>query len=141
MLKRFTLLALISTLFRLHAIATSPNNCSRICLHLTHIIPAKSVHQNLAKLVRLCLGKKVNKFNQFSDWAQQRPKGTAPQIYEAIGRQLTHVQSHPNEILNALLNNVRPNDDGSPRRAGRPEDGSSCLRRNHRDGHNKRHAL
>ncbi|XP_062699607.1 exonuclease mut-7 homolog [Aedes albopictus] len=111
----------------------------------------ESVNQNLANLVRLCLGKKLDKSNQFSNWAK-RPLRKEQlryaaldafcllEIYEAIERQLTHIQLDPNEILNALLNDVRPNNDGgSTRRTGWSQDGSSSSsRRNHRDRHKKR---
>lgn len=110
----------------------------------------ESVNQNLANLVRLCLGKKLDKSNQFSNWAQ-RPLRKEQlryaaldafcllEIYDAIEKQLTHIQLDPNEILNALLNDVRPPSDSGTRRAGR-QDGSSGSRRNHRDKYNKRHA-
>nr|7JW2_A Chain A, Exonuclease mut-7 homolog [Aedes aegypti]7JW2_B Chain B, Exonuclease mut-7 homolog [Aedes aegypti] len=82
----------------------------------------ESVNQNLANLVRLCLGKKLDKSNQFSNWAQ-RPLRKEQlryaaldafcllEIYDAIEKQLTHIQLDPNEILNALLNDVRPPSD------------------------------
>lgn len=98
----------------------------------------------------MCLGKKLDKSNQFSNWAQ-RPLRKEQlryaaldafcllEIYDAIEKQLTHIQLDPNEILNALLNDVRPPSDSGTRRAGR-QDGSSGSRRNHRDKYNKRHA-
>ncbi|XP_062539983.1 exonuclease mut-7 homolog [Armigeres subalbatus] len=108
----------------------------------------EAVNQNLANLVRLCLGKKLDKSNQFSNWAQ-RPLRKEQlryaaldafcllEIYEAIEKQLMRIQLDPNGILNALLNDVRPNEDAT-RRAGKQEDFSGSRRRN-RDKYNKRH--
>lgn len=112
----------------------------------------ESLNQNLANLVKLCLGKKLDKSNQFSNWAQ-RPLRKEQlryaaldafcllEIYEAIEKQLTVIQLDPNEILNALLNDVRSTShEGGTKRSGK-QDGSSSSRRSgggYRDKYIKR---
>jgi ribonuclease D len=71
-------------------------------------------NQNLSSMVKLCLGKKLDKSNQFSNWANRplRKKQLEYaaldaycllEIYDAIEEQLKKIKIDLNEVLNRLL--------------------------------------
>ncbi|XP_053693223.1 exonuclease mut-7 homolog [Sabethes cyaneus] len=71
-------------------------------------------NQNLANLAKLCIGKKLDKSNQFSNWAQRPLRKEQLQyaaldayclleIYDVIRKQLVKLKLDPGDILNGLL--------------------------------------
>lgn len=71
-------------------------------------------NQNLANLAKLCIGKKLDKSNQFSNWAQRPLRKEQLQyaaldayclleIYDVIRKQLVKLKLDPGDILSGLL--------------------------------------
>ncbi|XP_055551478.1 exonuclease mut-7 homolog [Wyeomyia smithii] len=74
----------------------------------------ETTNKNLANLAKLCLGKKLDKSNQFSNWAQRPLRKEQLQyaaldayclleIYDVIRKQLVKLKLDPGDILNGLL--------------------------------------
>lgn len=105
-------------------------------------------NQNLSNLAKLCLGKKLDKSNQFSNWAQ-RPLRREQiqyaaldayvllQIYDVIAKQLKAARIDLNEVLNGLLCPEGKSGEGGSKK--RSSGGSGSSRRGNRgDKYNKR---
>lgn len=116
-------------------------------------------NKNLSSLAKLCLGKKLDKSNQFSNWAQ-RPLRKEQliyaaldaycllEIYEVIEAQLTKLKIDCSDILNTLLGDNK-NSEWIKKRSSRKAESEGHMsmrgasRRNggggrNRDRHNKR---
>lgn len=110
--------------------------------------PEEVISQNLANLTKLCLGKKLDKSNQFSNWAQRPLRKEQLQyaaldafclleIYDVIERQLSKIQIDPNEVLNALLSDNKSFEVGKKRTVKPGGGGGESSRKGNRNKFNR----
>ncbi|XP_058836638.1 exonuclease mut-7 homolog [Topomyia yanbarensis] len=97
--------------------------------------------QNLANLTKLCIGRKLDKSNQFSNWAQRPLRKEQLQyaaldayclleIYDVIRKELAKLQLDPSEILNNVFYESKSGEGGTGKKRSTKSKASRRSRRN-----------
>ncbi|XP_058445548.1 exonuclease mut-7 homolog [Malaya genurostris] len=102
------------------------------------------VNLNLANLAKLCVGRKLDKSNQFSNWAQRPLRKEQLQyaaldayclleIFDAIRKQLEKLKLDPSDIINNLFYENKSGEGGAGKKRSTKSKGSRRSRRNGTD--------